>query len=348
MKIARLPISLFALCAVTLLAQQSHHTTTTAHHRAAAACPPTEPAMPALPAGIPPATGKVETAFALRYMDIKPGDGPEAQPGQFYTVHYTGWLASDGSKFDSSVDRNEPFTFLQGRRSVIPGWDSGFGGMHVGGKRRFFIPYQLAYGERGRPPVIPPKSDLIFDIELRAASDTPPEEPAPPDRAAAATTTRATGATSAASATDNAATAVKESYENESSSCHPGRSEPIGCFLPITASCRLLRHRRTSHHAASPQQQAAPRAPMTNRVSSGCVRRSKSKPARDVHTVQIAWPGPGIMMLSYWVVGSAPSTRPIAWQACASIRRDRSEDLEELLIARICKCALRKIRSDHA
>jgi peptidylprolyl isomerase len=135
--------------------------------------------MPALPPDIPPATGKVESAFALRYIDIKPGDGPEAQPGQFYTVQYTGWLASDGTKFDSSLDRNEPFTFRQGVHQVIPGWDSGFAGMHVGGKRRLFIPYQLAYGERGRPPVMPPKSDLIFDIELLAAGDTPPP-PTPP------------------------------------------------------------------------------------------------------------------------------------------------------------------------
>ncbi|HEX4582499.1 MAG TPA: FKBP-type peptidyl-prolyl cis-trans isomerase, partial [Acidobacteriaceae bacterium] len=91
---------------------------------------------------------------------------------------------SDGSKFDSSLDRNEPFTFQQGVHGVIPGWDYGLTGMHVGGKRRLFIPYQLAYGERGRPPVIPPKSDLIFDIELLSAGDTepppPPEPPAPP------------------------------------------------------------------------------------------------------------------------------------------------------------------------
>ena len=102
-----------------------------------------------------------------------------AEPGQFYTVHYTGWLASDGSKFDSSLDRNEPITFAQGAHRVIPGWDGGFLGMHVGGKRRLFIPYQLAYGERGKPPVIPAKSDLVFDIELIAAGDTPPPPPVP-------------------------------------------------------------------------------------------------------------------------------------------------------------------------
>jgi peptidylprolyl isomerase len=182
LKIASLSLPLFALCAVTISAQQTttHHTTTTTHRLPAAPCPEANP-LPALPAGIPPATGKVESALALRYVDIKPGNGAEAQPGQFYTVHYTGWLAADGTKFDSSVDRNEPFTFQQGTHGVIPGWDYGFAGMHVGGKRRLFIPYQLAYGERGRPPAMPPKSDLIFDIELLAAGATePPPAPEPP------------------------------------------------------------------------------------------------------------------------------------------------------------------------
>jgi peptidylprolyl isomerase len=183
MKIASLTLPFFAICAVTISAQQTHHTTTTtAHRRATVPCPVANP-LPPLPPGIPPATGKVESAFALRYIDITPGDGAEAQPGQFYTVHYTGWLASDGTKFDSSLDRNEPITFRQGVRGVIPGWDDGFAGMHVGGKRRLFIPYQLAYGERGRPPVIPPKGDLIFDIQLVAAGDTEPApspEPPPP------------------------------------------------------------------------------------------------------------------------------------------------------------------------
>jgi peptidylprolyl isomerase len=184
LKIATLSLPLFALCAVTISAQQTTHpkTTATTHRKPAAPCPAANP-MPPLPAGIPPATGKVESALALRYIDIKSGDGAEAQPGQFYTVHYTGWLASDGTKFDSSVDRNEPFTFQQGTHGVIPGWDYGFAGMHVGGKRRLFIPYQLAYGDRGRPPVMPPKSDLIFDIELIAAGDTEPApapEPPPP------------------------------------------------------------------------------------------------------------------------------------------------------------------------
>jgi peptidylprolyl isomerase len=180
MKIASLALPLIAICAVTTAAQQTQHTKTTATHRPAAVrCPVVNP-LPPLPPGIPPATGKVESAFALRYIDITPGDGAEAQPGQFYTVHYTGWLASDGSKFDSSLDRNQPFTFQQGVRRVIPGWDYGIAGMHVGGKRRLFIPYQLAYGDPGRPPVIPPKADLIFDIQLLAAGDTEPQSAEPP------------------------------------------------------------------------------------------------------------------------------------------------------------------------
>jgi peptidylprolyl isomerase len=121
----------------------------------------------------------MHTAYALRYIDIKTGTGELAEPNKFYTVHYTGWLASDGTKFDSSVDRGTPFTFLAGAHRVIPGWDTGFEGMHVGGKRRLFIPYQLAYGENGRG-AIPPKADLIFDIELLSVSDTPPAPPMPP------------------------------------------------------------------------------------------------------------------------------------------------------------------------
>ncbi len=155
----------------------------TATHRArtaaAPACPPA-PALPALPPGVPPVTGAVATAFALRYVDVQTGTGDTAAAGNFLTVHYTGWLAKDGTKFDSSVDRGEPITFQQGAHRVIPGWDQGFEGMKVGGKRRLYIPYQLAYGDSGRPPVIPPQSDLIFDIELVAAGANPPSPPAAP------------------------------------------------------------------------------------------------------------------------------------------------------------------------
>ncbi len=92
---------------------------------------------------IPEVDGKAVDQAILRYIDVKPGTGPAAAPGQKYTVHYTGWLR-DGKKFDSSVDRNEPFSFVQGRRQVIAGWEAGFEGMKVGGKRRLIIPYQFA------------------------------------------------------------------------------------------------------------------------------------------------------------------------------------------------------------
>jgi len=120
--------------------------------------------MPAVP-GTP-----VELAN-MRYIEIAPGTGAAAAPGKEYTVHYTGWLR-DGTKFDSSVDRNQPLNFVQGRRQVIVGWEIGFEGMRVGGKRRLFIPFQLAYGEGGRGP-IPPKAELIFDVELLDVKDAP-------------------------------------------------------------------------------------------------------------------------------------------------------------------------------
>jgi peptidylprolyl isomerase len=136
------------------------------------------------PADNPPNVPKVEGAsknlYALRYIDVQIGTGELAKARQYYTVHYTGWLP-DGTKFDSSHDHpgNEPIVFPYGARQVIAGWDTGFEGMHVGGKRRLYIPYQLAYGESGRPPVIPPKANLIFDIELVAQSDTPPQAETP-------------------------------------------------------------------------------------------------------------------------------------------------------------------------
>jgi uncharacterized damage-inducible protein DinB len=107
----------------------------------------------------------------LRFIEIKEGTGEPAKPAQEYTVHYTGWLR-DGKKFDSSVDRATPLTFVQGRRQVISGWEIGFEGMKVGGKRRLFLPYQLAYGEQGNG-AIPPKAELIFDVELLAVKDVP-------------------------------------------------------------------------------------------------------------------------------------------------------------------------------
>ena len=105
-------------------------------------------------------------------------------PGNCAFAHYTGWLTT-GTKFDSSRDTmpngqpRTPTSFPQGARRVIAGWDLGFEGMRVSGRRRLFIPYQLAYGEAGRPP-IPAKSELIFDVELMAVADTLPRaEPTP-------------------------------------------------------------------------------------------------------------------------------------------------------------------------
>jgi FKBP-type peptidyl-prolyl cis-trans isomerase len=123
----------------------------------------------------PPVNGVPVELATLRYIDIAEGTGVAAAAGKRFTVHYTGWL-KDGAKFDSSVDRNEPLDFVQGRRQVIAGWDVGFEGMKVGGKRRLFIPYQLAYGEAGSGP-IPPKAELIFDVELLGVADIPTVTP---------------------------------------------------------------------------------------------------------------------------------------------------------------------------
>ena len=105
----------------------------------------------------------------LIIIDNKVGDGREAEKGLTVTVHYTGWLYENGektTKFDSSVDRREPFNFVLGVGQVIKGWDSGVGGMQVGGSRTIIIPSSMGYGSRGAGDVIPPNSDLIFEVEL--------------------------------------------------------------------------------------------------------------------------------------------------------------------------------------
>lgn len=132
-----------------------------------------------LPAAIPPVAGRVVEQYTMRYVDVAAGTGAAAEPGKVFVVHYTGWLR-DGTKFDSSRDRAQPLRFEQGKRRVIPGWDAGFEGMRVGGKRRLYIPYQLAYGVPGRPPRIPPRSELVFDVELLGVEEPPPAAPAAP------------------------------------------------------------------------------------------------------------------------------------------------------------------------
>jgi FKBP-type peptidyl-prolyl cis-trans isomerase FkpA len=117
--------------------------------------------------GPPKITGEpTKTPSGLKYWDIKKGTGAVAVSGMRVKVHYTGWLASNGKKFDSSVDRNEPFVFPLGGGRVIKGWDEGVKGMHVGGKRRLEIPGDLGYGARGAGSDIPPNSTLIFDVDL--------------------------------------------------------------------------------------------------------------------------------------------------------------------------------------
>jgi FKBP-type peptidyl-prolyl cis-trans isomerase FkpA len=103
--------------------------------------------------------------MSLKIEDLTVGTGAEAVSGKTVSVHYTGTL-TNGSKFDSSLDRNQPFQFRLGAGQVIQGWDKGVAGMKVGGQRRLTIPPELGYGARGFPPVIPPNATLMFDVQL--------------------------------------------------------------------------------------------------------------------------------------------------------------------------------------
>jgi peptidylprolyl isomerase len=173
--------SLAMLAALTTAATaQTAPTTTPTPHKATTHHTATTATNPA--STLPKIAGIPKTLFALKYIDIKIGTGELATPTVVgtspadskimqYTVRYTGWFPN-GTKFDSSYDHEggKPFPFFVGIHKVIQGWDFGFQGMRIGGKRRIFVPWQLAYGESGRPG-IPPKSDLVFDIELVSQDD---------------------------------------------------------------------------------------------------------------------------------------------------------------------------------
>lgn len=122
--------------------------------------------------------GLESSTFSIDYIDSKVGTGAYTTPHKWYSIQYTGYLV-DGTKFDSSYDKPDktPFTFQQGQHQVVIGWDTGFYGMRVGGKRRLFIPWQLAYGPNAHGN-IPPKSMLVFDVELISQSDKAPAPPA--------------------------------------------------------------------------------------------------------------------------------------------------------------------------
>ena len=130
------------------------------------------PAIAAIvPATLTPARAQavMTTPSGLKIIDTHPGTGASPKTGQTCVMHYTGWLydnATKGKKFDSSVDRNEPFAFKIGVGQVIRGWDEGVSTMKVGGKRTLIIPPELGYGARGAGGVIPPNATLIFDVEL--------------------------------------------------------------------------------------------------------------------------------------------------------------------------------------
>jgi FKBP-type peptidyl-prolyl cis-trans isomerase len=120
-------------------------------------------ALPSAPS--PSASSTPAAPGKLQITDVKVGKGTEARAGDHVMVHYTGTL-TNGTKFDSSRDRGAPFGFTLGQGEVIKGWDQGVAGMKVGGQRKLVIPYDLAYGEAGQPPTIPPKATLNFDVEL--------------------------------------------------------------------------------------------------------------------------------------------------------------------------------------
>lgn len=157
---------LVAVLAVALVGCNQSGSSTSSTSSSAPA--PAGDAATSPPAGSPAgqvAAAEVTLPSGLKYQDLQTGQGALAESGKNVSVHYTGWL-TDGSKFDSSVDRGQPFSFQLGAGQVIRGWDEGVKGMRVGGKRKLTIPPDLGYGERGAGGVIPPGATLVFDVEL--------------------------------------------------------------------------------------------------------------------------------------------------------------------------------------
>ncbi len=149
------------LTALLVLALAGCHATGTKPADVTAGATPQKPAAPTAPA----TPEMVTTTRGLKYLDLVVGTGDLAEPGKNVSVHYTGWL-TDSTKFDSSVDRGQPFTFRLGAGNVIRGWDEGVAGMRVGGERKLIIPPDLGYGDRGAAGVIPPGATLVFNVKL--------------------------------------------------------------------------------------------------------------------------------------------------------------------------------------
>lgn len=132
------------------------------------ACTKSEPVAPTATVAqgtAAPASTLKKTSSGLQYEDLVAGSGNTPSPGKQVTVHYTGWL-TNGTKFDSSLDKNQPFTFTIGRGEVVPGWDEGVMTMKLGGKRKLIIPPELGYGAAGAGGVIPPNATLVFEVIL--------------------------------------------------------------------------------------------------------------------------------------------------------------------------------------
>jgi len=163
-------LALAALALAALALASCHQKTATSGSNAtpAALTPPDKPAANtgAPMSGTPSAAAQeITTPSGLKYQDLVLGDGTVAETNHLVSVHYTGWL-TDGTKFDSSLDRGRPFDFQLGAGQVIRGWDEGVTGMRVHGKRRLTIPPDLGYGPQGAGGVIPPNATLVFEVEL--------------------------------------------------------------------------------------------------------------------------------------------------------------------------------------